>query len=89
MKPEEAIKVLEGELKASLRIFGEKNDKETQDALRMAIEALKDRPHGKWIPCSERLPEHMGYYLVTTDATHNHVVDIAEYAYCWRDTSIE
>lgn len=50
MTREEAIKTLKGELNASLLIFGEKNDKETQDALKMAIEALKEqRPHGVWI----------------------------------------
>lgn len=28
------------------------------DALELAVEALKEqRPHGEWIPCSERLPE--------------------------------
>ena len=63
MTREEAIKVLESELKASLRIFGEKNDKETQDALRMAIEALKDRPHGKWEFVGDNLFKctHCGY----------------------------
>lgn len=25
----------------------------------------KERPHGEWIPCSERLPDEMGDYLVT------------------------
>lgn len=24
-----------------------------------------DRPHGEWIPCSERLPDKLGDYLVT------------------------
>lgn len=42
MTREEAIKVLECELSVSLLVFGEKNDKETQDALKMAIEALKE-----------------------------------------------
>lgn len=40
---------------------------------------LEARPHGEWIPCSERLPEERGYYLVTTDGSHNDVIDIAEY----------
>jgi hypothetical protein len=26
-----------------------------------------DRPHGEWIPCSERLPKIFGTYLVTTE----------------------
>jgi len=33
----------------------------------------------EWIPCSERLPSEIGYYLVTTDGSHNSVIDIAEY----------
>lgn len=41
--------------------------------------AKNDRPHGEWIPCSERLPEEHGYYLVQTDGSHNDVIDIAEY----------
>ena len=41
------------------------------------------RPHGEWIPVSERLPEKNGYYLVTTDGSHNDVIDIAEYGKFW------
>ena len=33
------------------------------DAVRMAIKALEEQSH--WIPCSERLPEANGRYLVT------------------------
>lgn len=33
----------------------------------------------RWIPCSKRLPEKHGYYLVQTDGSHNSVIDIAEY----------
>ena len=25
----------------------------------------EERPHGEWIPCSEKLPEETGYYLVS------------------------
>lgn len=32
-------------------------------AIHMAIDALES----KWIPCSERLPEEEGFYLVTMD----------------------
>lgn len=49
--------------------------------LTMAIEALKEqRP--KWTPCSERLPEKHGYYIVMTDGSHNSVIDIAEFGRC-------
>lgn len=62
MTREEAIKTLKGELNASLLIFGEKNDKETQDALKMAIEALKEqRPHGEWK--KEPLTENTAWYV--------------------------
>ena len=46
-------------------------------ALNMAIEALKaqlsakdttfDTTFGKWIPCSERLPEYAKFYLTSTE----------------------
>ena len=26
---------------------------------------IDERPHGKWIPCSERLPDRLGDYLVS------------------------
>ena len=42
------------------------------------------RPQGEWIPVSERLPEEYGYYLVTTDGSHNAVIDIAEYGKFFR-----
>ena len=46
---------------------------------------LKERrPQGEWIPVSERLPEEHGYYLVTTDGSHNAVIDIAEYGKFFR-----
>lgn len=33
----------------------------------MAIRALQERPKGKWIPCSERLPEKEGWYITTVE----------------------
>ena len=44
----------------------QENDYDT--ALKMGIEALKShtQPVQRWIPCSERLPEEDGLYLVTT-----------------------
>lgn len=35
------------------------------DAIRIAIEALKGRPEGKWIPVTERLPKIADVYRVT------------------------
>lgn len=32
-----------------------------------------------WIPCSERMPEEDGCYLVTTTGTNNDIIDIAYY----------
>lgn len=39
---------------------------------------------GEWIPVSERLPDEHGYYLVTTDGSHNAIIDIAEYGKFYR-----
>lgn len=50
--------------------------KEFNDALLVAISALQEQ---KWIPCSERLPEENGFYLVTVNA-QNRPVRIYEYA---------
>lgn len=38
-----------------------------QEALDMAIEALKERLKSEWIPCSERLPKDGQGVLVTVD----------------------
>lgn len=40
-------------------------------AYEMAIEALREpeRATGKWIPCSERLPEEYGEYLITWETS--------------------
>ena len=35
------------------------------------------QPERKWIPVTERPPEKQGEYLVTTDGSHNEVIDIA------------
>jgi len=37
-------------------------DDELNDALEMAIKALEQT---RWIPCTERLPEQSGWYLVS------------------------
>lgn len=40
-------------------------DGDLLEAIDTAIEALSARPTGEWIPCSERLPETEGDYLIT------------------------
>ncbi len=46
--------------------------------------SVEDTELPRWIPVSERLPEERGYYLVTTDGSHNAVIDIAEYGKFYR-----
>lgn len=49
-------------------------------ALDMAINALEKQKDNGWIPCSERLPEEYGDYLVWwTDITSKQYYEIAEY----------
>ena len=43
----------------------EEHDDHMRDALEMAIETLKAEAVQRWIPCSERLPEEEGVYIVT------------------------
>jgi hypothetical protein len=37
------------------------------------------QPEPKWIPCSERLPEEDGYYLVTASSAYGDITDIVLY----------
>ena len=45
---------------------------EYSDAIRTAIEALESKQ--QWIPCSERLPENNGQYLISTNKGAVYVV---------------
>lgn len=47
MKPEEATLILSNMIHDDKAVYGRK-DKKRNIALAMAIEALKDRPHGEW-----------------------------------------
>ena len=38
------------------------------------------RPQGEWIPCSERLPEEDGYYLITLDFEWGREIEIGLWA---------
>ena len=57
-----------------------KQNPELAEAFKKAMEesphvlVIPEKP--RWIPCSERLPEQTGYYLVWTDSE---IVDIAEF----------
>lgn len=44
--------------------------------IRETVEELKAQ---RWIPVTERLPETPSFCLVTTDGSHNDVIDIALY----------
>lgn len=52
--------------------------KDYKDAADM-IEKLAEEYNQGWIPCSERLPEDDGYYLVTRLGGNGIEVDISEY----------
>lgn len=55
----------------------EENEKEINGYIDMAIDALKKQPKiGGWIPCSERLPEEDGFYLVTLTEKITDINDI-------------
>lgn len=54
----------------------------------MAIEALKERPKGEWIPCSERLPEmceNVLLYIPLREGARQHGIRIG---YCDEDNPI-
>ena len=57
------------ERESVIKAIAERQDKATTGtedcALYTAIKIVRDAPaFNRWIPCSERLPEHTGYYLV-------------------------
>lgn len=65
MMNEEAIKILKG-----IEMVGGSLPEDgdiVEEALLMAIKALEQQPKTGWIPCSERLPEENGNYLVTVE----------------------
>ena len=66
MTREEVIQVLTANVMVAVdrAEFGDACSKMVEDALNIAIEALKDRPT-EWIPVSERLPKEYGEYICT------------------------
>ena len=57
-------------------------DSVTHQALNMAIEALSAEAVQGWIPCSERLPNKSGWYVVTV-CGHERIVDVLPYNSGW------
>ena len=55
---------------------------EYEEAVDVIEKALADRPHGEWIPCSERLPEKDGEYLVCWCGAWGVDICFAEYSKC-------
>ena len=45
-------------------------------ARKLMVDAPEVKPEQQWIPCSERLPEKEGNYLITAQPTYNHAKDI-------------
>lgn len=71
MTREEAIKYFENGINTNLHLkekdrFAVGIANENIEAYSMAISALSENK-GAWIPCSERLPEEVGTYLVTLE----------------------
>lgn len=56
-----------------------KRGSDFEDACCAIDDAPEVKPEPKWTPCSERLPETPSFCLVTTDGSHNDVIDIALY----------
>lgn len=65
-------------------------DKILNHGFEIAVSCVYNLPSAQhWIPCSERLPEKHGYYIVQTDGSRNHVIDIAEYGLFWHNMKQE
>ena len=61
MTREEAINIMK-DLRSEME---DARDRIAVIALNVVIKSLEERPHGEWIPCSERLPEEHHIYLTT------------------------
>lgn len=73
---EEAIKKLKSMIHDDKRVYGDK-PKQRNEALDLAIKALEDRPQGKWIPVSERLPQIRDWYLgIFKEPDTGYIIDL-------------
>ena len=52
---------------------------EVAEAVDLAVDALKEQIDRKWIPCSERLPDKHGVYLVTGENGHVFEYDYSDF----------
>lgn len=43
--------------------------------------SFENKTSDKWVPCSERLPEYEGDYLVTCKGEHNRFVEIVQFRF--------
>ena len=57
--------------------------KESADTIESLYKKLKERSNNGWIPCSERLPDKSGSYLVTTysNGISQYISDIDQFIY--------
>lgn len=59
------------------------------DGLTIAQYEIEDlpsaQPEQRWIPCSEKLPEKDGEYIICTERGHMHILDYAEGWNCFRN----
>ena len=86
MTIDEAIKYLSNPLSWAIGKTLEQQIADNKEATQMAIEALEQEKTNcsefpnNWIPCSERLPEEYGEYLVTYKSDGKQIfMDIIEY----------
>ena len=81
MTKEEAIKHLH--TYSSTNGSGLTTQDQHEEAKKMAIKALETQP--QWIPCSERLPDESGKYLVTIRYEDGYDTDLFKYNSHWRE----
>ena len=80
MTIDEALETLK-DTRAGLYCAADGNPTIYADALEMAINALEQT---RWIPCSERLPEDEGDYLVTFELSFMNFVEVCTFnKYGW------
>lgn len=64
MTTEEAIRIIENTIQIDLRFCGEEDVLKMEEALRMAVNALKEQEERSWISVTERLPDEEELVLI-------------------------